>query len=160
MKLIIQPAANLPSSVFKKLIPLIGEGGQIPDLELLKQRIIEADFIAMFLDGENIATTATLKNPIDNYKNDVFQSAESKIRSLEYSKELGYIVTNPDYKNQKLCQKLLTEIMPQVLKYNVFATTRKAAMAHILKKWGFQKEGKTYKGDLELYITPLKSPLN
>lgn len=153
MELLINKPENLNPEILEKLIFLVSEGGQIPHPERIKARILNADFVAMYLDNGNIASTATLKNPDEDYKEGVFGDAESKRPFKNYTKELGYIVTSKEYEGQKLCQNLLTEIMPEVSKHKVFATTRKPSMVHILKKNGFSKEGNTYKGDLELLLS-------
>lgn len=150
MELIVTNPKKLDQSLLDKLSILISEGGQIP--HGFEERILKADFVALFLDNENIISTATLKNPNTNYKLSVFKSAKSGKSADLYIKELGYIVTNPKYEGQKLCQQLLDKIMPQISKHNVFATTRKASMAHILSKYGFKEDGQIYKGDLSLFV--------
>ena len=62
------------------------------------------------------------------------------------------IVTKREYEGKKLCQNMLEELIPMVNSENVFATTRKPSMAHILSKFEFSKEGKTYKKDLNVFV--------
>jgi hypothetical protein len=50
--------------------------------------------------------------------------------------------------------EIAEEVVPKIDSENFFATTRNPAMAHILKKMGFTKNGNTYKNDLELYTRP------
>lgn len=153
MELVIESPKNLNPEILNKLIFLVHEGGQIPHPERIKDRILKADFVAMYLDNGEIASTATLKNPNEHYKESVFADAGSDMPFENYTKELGYIITSKEYEGQKLCQRLLTEIMPEVSKHKVFATTRKASMAHILQKNGFKKEGNLYKDNLELFVS-------
>ena len=102
------------------------------------------------MDGDKIVSTATLKNPRDAYQTGVFESAGVASDKEWYNKELGYIATDKKYEGNRLCQKLLAELIPLIKNQSLFATTRKPSMAHILAKHGFEKLGNTYKKDLEL----------
>lgn len=151
MKTIIDKPSNIPADLFDQLLKLVEEGAQV-DPDGLEERIINADLIAISVNGNAIVSMATLKNPAISYRDKVFKSANVGENKGLYEKELGYIVTNPDYEGQGHCQRLLNEFMPYIAAYKIFATTRKDAMAHILTKLGFQKFGDIFKNDLQLLI--------
>jgi len=151
MTTIIDIPENISKELFPKLLDLIETGSQV-DPEGLDERIMNADLIAILVDNDKIVTTATLKNPLTSYRNKVFKSAGVDEEKENYQKEIGYIVTHPDYVGQKLCQKLLSELVTKIDTHNIFATTRKPSMVHILKKYGFNKIGTTYNKDLDLLI--------
>lgn len=151
MKTIIDTPNNIPADLFDQLLKLVEEGAQI-DPDGLEERIMNADLIAILVDGSTIVSTATLKNPATSYRNKVFKSSKVEESKDLFEKELGYIVTNPDYEGQGHCQRLLIEFMPHIENYKIFATTRKEAMAHILTKLRFQKFGDIYKQDIQLLI--------
>ena len=108
--------------------------------------------IAMLFDDDILVSVAALKNPLDSYRKSVFDSAGVEGLEVNYKKELGYIVTHPQYEGRKLCQLLLHQLFPKINASNMFATTRKTAMIHILSKFGFKIIGEKYKGDLQLLV--------
>jgi hypothetical protein len=87
----------------------------------------------------------------------VFKKAGIPDLAKDYSFELGYIITHPDFEGRGLCQKLLNEFMPRVSDRAIFATSRKPSMIHILGKHGFNKIGSVYDNDLNLLI---RKPIN
>jgi predicted GNAT family N-acyltransferase len=151
MTTIIDIPNNISKDLLGQLLELIETGSQV-DPEGLEERLMNADLIALLVDKDKIVTTATLKNPLTSYRNKVFKSAGVDSDKENYKKEIGYIVTHPDYEGQKLCQKLLSELVSKIDTQNIFATTRKPSMAHILTKYGFKKSGTTYNKDLDLLI--------
>ena len=144
-----------------QIIDLIVRGGQIKgDRQAIRILIGHADFVGyMILDG-TVICTATLKNPYKEYKEKVFRLADLE-SSKNYHKELGYIVTHPDFENQGHCQQLLTTIFYQIRSLPIYATTRKPSMIHILNKLGFRQNGALYNQDLSLmtYDPPVNGVL-
>jgi hypothetical protein len=133
------------------ILRLIAAGDQIPDIELVRSGLERAEYIGIVrCDGGTIASTATIKNPLDSYRTRVFKSAGVPQLSDLFEKELGYICTDSKYEGRKLCQLLLSKLLEDY-DQALFATTRKPSMIHVLKKFGFEKSGVTYSGDLELY---------
>jgi predicted acetyltransferase len=150
MKIIIGKPSEVSTTHFKQIIELILKGRQIklkPDQ--LKENLKRADFISYGIKDSNIVTTATLKNPYSSYRTRVFNEAKAKANIL-YQKELGYIATDPAFEGKGFCQDLLKEFSNKFGSITVFATTRKPAMIHILKKLGFKQNGNIYKEDLVL----------
>lgn len=150
MTTIIDIPNNISKVLLGELLELIETGSQV-DPEGLEERVMNAELIALLIVDDKIVTTATLKNPLTSYRNKVFKSAGVDYDKENYKKEIGYIVTHPDYEGRKLCQQLLKEFIPAVNTHNIFATTRKPSMAHILGKYGFTKSGITYNKDLNLF---------
>ena len=151
MTTIIDNPANIDKNLLNQLIDLVEAGGQV-HRHFIERGIRTADLIALFFDNDGIYCSATLKNPLKSYKNDIFESAKAERINQGNLQELGYIITNPKHEGKNLCQDLLTKFFKVIGDQHMFATTRKPSMAHILKKFGFSKLGNTYKGDLELYI--------
>ena len=151
MEVIIEKPEHISTDLFEQLLKIIEEGCQV-DPEGSDERIKIADLVAILLDGDIIVSTATLKNPATSYRNKVFKKANFGKFKEQYEKELGYIVTNPKYEGQGQCQRILSEFIPMLKEYKMFATTRKSAMEHVLIKFGFRKEGETYNKDLNLLL--------
>lgn len=151
MNIIIDKPINISKEILLNLIGLIVTGGQVKKHHI-KNGIETADLIAIMFDNDKIVTSATLKNPKASYKNKVFDQANFSVGKTSYKKELGYIITDPQYEGQKHCQELLESFISSISKEKIYATTRKPAMAHILCKFNFVKAGKPYNEDLELFL--------
>ena len=134
-----------------QLIDLVEKGDQV-QRHFIERGVEKAELIALLVDNSEIVSSATLKNPLKSYRDDVFQLAKVDNFNRDNLQELGYIITNPKYEGKKLCQTLLAEFFKTIGNKQMFATTRKPSMAHILKKMYFTKLGDTYKADLELLI--------
>ena len=147
--MIVKPN-EIKDDILIQVINLVLEGEQISHARL-KENLLKAEWIAYTIDDGIVKTTATLKNPLKSYRDRVYRESQSGKVAID-QRELGYIATHKDFEGQKYCSKLLKEISPLITTENLFATTRKASMIHILKKHGFKICGKPYKKDLNLMI--------
>lgn len=151
MEIIIRKPKEFTSDLIMQILDLLDQGGQI-SMRGLEKRLMNADLLALLVDGGKVVTVAALKNPEPNYKKTVFESANNGDEAYQFEKELGYIVTHPEFEGLKLCQKLLSAFIPEINGFNLFATTRKASVIHILGKFGFKKLGEPYKDGLNLLV--------
>lgn len=152
MTTIIDKQGNIDNDILTQLVDLIGEGKQV-QRRYIESGLEAATLIALLIDNNKIISSATLKNPRDSYRDKVFRLAGIESRKGDFAQELGYIVTNPEYQRQGHCQNLLVEFFKIIDNQNMFATSRRPSMVHILKKnFGFKKLGNTYNEDLELFI--------
>lgn len=151
MTTLIEKSENIDKNLLVHLIDLIELGDQV-ERRFIERGIETADLIALFIDNGEILCSATLKNPLKSYRDNIFRLAKADESNLDNLQELGYIITNHNYEGQKLCQKLLTEFFKTIGNTKMFATTRKPSMAHILNKFEFIKSGINYKTDLQLLI--------
>ena len=110
-----------------------------------------ADYVAYKIYYNVVICTATLKNQFPEYKEKVFNLANGPSPN-SYQKELGFIVTHPDFENQGHCKELLGEFFKRISSNTIYATTRKASMKQILNKLGFRQTGVVYNNDLSLLI--------
>ncbi|MFN8290190.1 MAG: hypothetical protein U0U70_08040 [Chitinophagaceae bacterium] len=151
MKLEIYKPEQIPKEYLEQLYDLISEGGQV-DRHYVEIGVPNALCVGILFDDDTIISTATIKNPLGSYIEGVFEDAGVPELLKSYQLELGYIVTREGHGGKGYCKALLSEMMPLVGDRNVFATTRKDSMGHILGKYGFSKVGSVYKGDLELFV--------
>lgn len=152
MEIRICKPGEIDEGHLNQIIDLIIQGGQIKSDRLGIGILIQlADFIAYKLDNNLVICTATLKNQYPVYREKVFSLAGAQSAQL-YAKELGYIVTHPNYENQGHCQELLESFFHKIKVSSIFATSRKPAMVHILSKFGFRQKGVLYNHDLMLLI--------
>ncbi len=150
-QIIIDRPANFASSVKAEICALVANGGQV-NYNLVKVGVHRANIIAtLVLDGQ-VISCACSKNPQIIYRVGVFEAAKIPEYADHYLNELGYIATREGYEGRKYCQRLLIELFNHISNQQMFATTRKPGMVHILNKLGFKKHGETYKGGLELML--------
>lgn len=142
---------DIPKEWLPELLKLIIEGGQVHE-DYAKRGIERADLIAVATHSNDIVSMAVMKNPLKSYRDKVFEEAKAKEQPVDYSLELGYIVTKQGFEGRKICQALLSLIMSKYKGRMVFATTRKPEMVHILKKYGFEISGSQYDGQLSLMV--------
>ena len=149
---VIKKPTEISSVHLQQIVDLIKTGGEVKtSREDLRKYIQRADLVAYELLDDTVICTATLKNPFNTYKTKVFNKARVK-SNLKINKELGYIATHPDHENKGHCSQLLNSFLKDISQNSIYSTTRKAAMAHILGKFNFQWEGKTFDKDLKLLI--------
>lgn len=151
METLISKPKEVSADFLRQIIELLEQGGQI-SMQSIEKRLMMADLIAMIVDNHKVLAVAVLKNPDRNYKKKVFESASADDAESQFEKELGYIVTHPEFEGRKLCQKLLVFFLPHIDHLNLFATTRKDSIVHILGKFGFNKFGRPYRDGLHLLI--------
>ena len=152
MDIRISKPNDINQDYLNQIIDLILLGGQIKsDRTGIRTLIMMADLVAFKLFDEIVICTATLKNQYPEYRDRIFDLAMVQTPG-RYLKELGYIVTHPDFENQGHCQDLLGMFFSRIKVYPIYATTRKPSMKHILYKLGFRTAGKEYNNDLSLLI--------
>lgn len=152
MEIRISKPHDIDEEYLSQIVDLIVRGGQIKgNSQSIRILISQADLVGFVMLEEIVICTATLKNPYQEYKEKVFNLADVD-SSNNYHKELGYIVTHPDFENQGHCQQLLTTIFYKIRSQPIYATTRKPSMIHILGKLGFRRSGNLYNHDLSLLI--------
>ncbi len=153
---------EIDEEVMDQIINLILQGGQIKSGRSgIRELISLADSVAYKIYYNVVIGTATLKNQFPEYKEKVFNLAKGPSPN-SYQKELGFIVTHPDFENQGHCKDLLGEFFKRISSYTIYATTRKESMKHILSKLGFMQTGTVYNNDLSLltYDLPIGSEIN
>lgn len=151
MTIIIDKPNNIEKELLFQIIDLVEKGDQV-QWHFIERGVKTAELIALLINDDKVLSSATLKNPLKSYRDNVFHLAKVNNFNNNNLQELGYIVTNPQHEGKKLCQTLLEQFFKTIGAKQIFATTRKPSMAHILEKFGFTKLGETYKTDLELLI--------
>ncbi len=152
MEIRICKPVHLNKDHLDQIIELIIIGGQIKrEKNEIKNIILMADLVALKEHDGIVISTSTLKNQCLSYRDRVFNSAGVRF-SERYLKELGFIITNPDFENQGHCQHVLSEFFIRISMNSIYATTRKPAMVHLLRKLGFIESGAIYNHDLRLLI--------
>lgn len=151
MKIIVEKPNNIDKGILDQFVDLVDSGEQVQK-KFIVRGVNRAELIALFIDSDEVIAAAALKNPLPSYRNGVFKLAGVENEDVNtFTKELGYIVTKPKYEGRKYCQKALLALFDNIGDTRMFATTRKPSMAYILRKFGFEKLGNTYKSDLELF---------
>ena len=145
MELIIKKYPDLTKIELEQIHNLILKGGEVSSITLL-QRLSESSLFAFVVDNNIVVATATIKNPLDNYKTNVFAKSKSNLSIIDYPFELGYIMVEESYRKDKLASQLCSELCKAFLKQKLFATTRidNTPMQSILRKNYFVEIGEQY----------------
>lgn len=146
---VIAIPSQIDETTLTRLVKFINSGGEV---NTTVQALKRAYRIAYYTDEGKIVCSAVIKTPVKTYVNRIFKESQSELDQDEFPVELGYITTAKEYEGNKVCQHLLNQLSLHWKSKNIFATTRKPSMIHILNKHGFQKTGLTYKENLNLLI--------
>jgi predicted GNAT family N-acyltransferase len=110
----------------------------------LKKHIDNAEILAFGWIGTELAGIAALKNPVGHHKDQVFESAGVPGDGNQYTYELGYIVTNEQFRNQGISKSLITALIDEYTGAWFYATTKNNYMRDLLPRMGLQKCGVSY----------------
>jgi len=124
---------------------LVKKGGQVSERGL-GALIKKAHLLGFGYCEKVLVAIAAIKVPRQTYKERVFQKASSEENTGNYVFELGWCYTEPQYRGQGICQRLIEQLLRQQKEYrkSIFATTVSEAMKIILNKYGFIELGQPY----------------
>lgn len=149
MEVELKSPKELSDLVLAELLLLIEEGDEV-NIKYVKAGLKRAELIAYVIENGKVISTATVKNPLPEYKLKVFTKAKVEALGANYTCELGYIATRKEHEGKGICQNVLKELLSHFIEQTLFATTRKPAMKHILTKFGFKLCGELYNQDLQI----------
>lgn len=152
MQIIIEKPGNISEDQLNQFTQLVKEGGEIKFPNGLEERIQNCMLLGILKVEEEISAIIALKQPTSAYIAKKFAAAGVAQLAPKFSYELGYVVTRESFRGKKLCQKLLQEFIPHVRSLNIYGTTRKPEIIHILGKFNFGIAGEKFDEDLHLLI--------
>lgn len=137
----IDSPRNISRDTIYSLADLIAQGGEV-GMDLVQRNLENSPAIAWVESDNEPVAVGVLKNPVNSYKQKVFQSAGKPELANRYNLELGYIYVDPDFRNQGLA----SSIVDALARENIYATTREnnPKMISILKTAGFRQAGDPY----------------
>lgn len=128
-------------------IALVTEGGKV-DTAGLEERVNAAALLGFVYKGKELIGTAAVKNPLDTYREQVEQQANTELPKNRFPYEIGWIFVKPEFRNQATLQKLqmLLSNKAFALHRGMFATTKEINKANIkyLEDSRFKKAGDTW----------------
>lgn len=143
---------NISDDLINKLVVLVAKGGEVA-MDVVHRNIKNSSIIAWAESDNKPIAVGVLKNPVDSYRQKVFQSAGKPELANRYKLELGYIYVEPEFRSQGLA----SDIVKQLSRANVYATTREnnSKMNSILQNAGFTQTGNPYasaRGDYNIIL--------
>ncbi len=84
--------------------------------ETLWNRLLQAALLGYVTNAGNIIATAAIKRPLDEYADSVFAKAASEYNYDDFHHELGYVVVDPSFRNNKLATLLCEQICGNIFK--------------------------------------------
>lgn len=127
--------------------------GSVADILARLSRTLSITLLRQPLTNRIIAVAA-LKQPVANYRRDIFTKAGVSFAGFETSHELGYVAISPNMRGKRLSGSLVTAIVEQITS-PTFATTDNKTMQNNLARSGFTRVGDAWqgkKGFLSLWI--------
>ena len=126
---------------------LVTEGGKV-DVAGLEERVNAAALLGFVYKGKELIGTAAVKNPLDTYREQVANQANTELPKNQFPYEIGWIFVKPEFRNQAILQKLqmLLSNKAFALHRGMFATTKEINKANIkyLEDSRFKKAGDTW----------------
>lgn len=152
----IRETSNCNKQEIENFHQLVLNGGQV-EVSGLRNRIRRAKLLAFHYEKNTLVAITALKRPNETYKKDVFRKAGVSEESDKYNLEVGWAFTVEEYRGKGICSGLVQKIVNKSKSEAIFATTKKhnLQMHRILKKNGFQKIGKPFRGRTNGYYLEL-----
>ena len=147
--------SEISSEDMSAIAQLIASGQEV-SMSVVNRNLANAAKIAYATDKGKPIGVIVFKDPVQSYKEKVFDAAGVPELTDNYNLEIGYAYVMPEYRTQwvgiNLCRNVLGEMnMP------IFATTREAntTINTILKFARFKQTGEPYmsdRGDYKLLL--------
>ena len=147
-----EEADALTKQAFIEFVLSAGEvnAHSLPDLVDRAYRLV-----ILSANGQTVGTGA-LKRPNDAYKRRSFEKAGADLDPETFQAELGWVHVAENLRGKGLAKCIVARCVASAQGPNIFATTRKDSMRHVLRLAGFVQCGRSYRsqendGDLTLH---------
>jgi hypothetical protein len=128
----------------RDFLTMVLSGGQV-QAEGLADRIASAALLGFaFVDGK-LAGVASIKNQKRSYVISRFLKAKVPRLAEHYDHEIGYAVTDADFRRMGISRNLILKLIEQKPQGKFYATTKNDDMRSLLTKLEFVKTGSPYK---------------
>jgi hypothetical protein len=158
VRLVVAPPAACSDADLERFRDLVRDGGQVADKGLV-ERVRRAALLAIVWVGDELAAVGAVKQPHDDYRDDVFAKAGVPQLAPGYRLEAGWFFTRPRLRDRGLVALAVPGLVARVGHLPVFATTRStnAPARHLLERHGFRVAGQPWAtrdggGDLLLHV--------
>jgi predicted GNAT family N-acyltransferase len=124
---------------------LVSQGGEVT-LNGLNERIKKAEALIFLVQGGRLKGIAAVKNPVESYKKDVFNKAQTTAQYNNFLFELGWIFVTESSRGRGFSNKLVQAAIDAVGNQGIYATSRldNEPMHKALEKYGFVRDGEAY----------------
>lgn len=132
----------------KDFIAFVLEAGEV-DPNTLPDLVARAAALITLHDGETLVGTAAVKRPYNGHRRDIFELAGVSEHADAYPLELGWLHVRSDYRKGGRSHLLMARAIELAEGFGLYATTKTAAMHHILPAHGFHVLGSPYVSTLD-----------
>jgi len=162
MTINIKMPSNCSINEIREFASLVIKGGEVLQNGLVK-RIQNASLLGFATENGLIVSVAAIKQPSQKYRHNVFKESGSCLFPGDYVLEYGWAFTEESYRGRGFARTLLTKLLTNVKNQTLWATTREtnSRIHTILKKYGFQRTGHSFRGrndNLILWTKGRKNP--
>lgn len=130
------------TAILKTFYDLVALGGKV-SLNGLADRIKRCEFLAFCIDNNHIIGISAIKNPSENYKNNIITKHNIKRNSKELTFEIGYSFTRQGYRKKGISTKLKKKLLDNMINKSgiIFCTTAISSSQNFLIDNGFKNVG-------------------
>ena len=141
----IKSPSECSEDEIEKFIIFVSDGGEVT-ARGLKDRLMNAFYLAFIYEEDRLIGTAALKIPDLSYRRRIESSSNVSLTEKHYPYELGWIYLTPNSRGNGYSYLLVSELLKVTKNIGVFATSRidNVAMHKTLIKLGFIEAGKEY----------------
>lgn len=158
MNICVKEAEYYSSDEIEQFKMLLCKGEQV-DMHNIDKLLNRNPILAMLYEDNKIVSIGGLKTPICQYKHKVFDNAKSNEDSDEYTKELGWIYTEEEYRKKGYSRHIIESLLAKNNDRKIYATTQEnnSTMRKLLEYYDFCVSGNQYPSErgnynLRLYI--------
>lgn len=141
----LRKPADCSGVQIEQFVDLVSMGGEV--VAGVRERILRARTLG-FVEYSGVPIgVAAIKRPLKSYKQKIFEASNVAGQDSDFLYELGWIYLKENHRGKGLITPLVQQLLDEVGKKPVFATTRSSnlVMRDVLKHLGFESVGKPYR---------------
>lgn len=152
MDICIKNATQFTVEEINQFKELLKKGGQV-DPNTIEKLLHKNPVLAMIFDNKRIISIGCMKIPFKNHKKYVFEKSKSTLNPNDYSLELGWLVTDENYRRKGYCELIIQELLVKFSNKKIYATTQQnnEKIQSILEKNNFKISGQEFPSKIGNY---------
>jgi ribosomal protein S18 acetylase RimI-like enzyme len=149
---------ELDSETFEAIYLLIAQGGEVNN-STLREHLLDTVIIGYITVNGKVVASAAVKKSEDDYYDNVFLKAHSRLKYEDFQFQMGYLMVAPAFRRRGFASLLVKNRCELFKSDNLYATVRlnNRAAQSILINNGFEQSGRPFKNrtateDLVLFV--------
>lgn len=129
-----------------EIVTFVHRYGHVPKIKYVCDGVRNAHLVLYSSYNNTIVGTAVIKQWDQDHVERLFTKAKAKQDAHQFTYELGYVATHPDYLRRKIAKGLIEKSLKQVSEKPIYATVRSDndKMLSLLEHFDFVIDGEKY----------------